>query len=204
MASVPHFDGRNPLQYNVDDFIHELSFYWNVKNVDYDWCTPIFDAALRDPAKRAFDTKRTLDNFGVWAHVQNDDANDAAQHAYHILKLNAKIQWLKEKYQGNTQCEMIMTGLHDEVQCPKETPQDFYDRIEEGLICAGFPEAGQEFTLKQMFLTGLQRDVAQNIQALPILTLDNLCLAANNFWSTYHGFTYRQKEPEVQAIWPPP
>ena len=204
MASVPHFDRRNPLQYNVDDFVDEISFYWNVKNIDIDWRIPIFDATLQDPAKRAFDAKRTLDNFAVRARINGDDADDNACLAYHILQLTAWTQWLKEKYQGDIQGEMIMTGLHDEVQCLKEILQDFYDRIEEGLIRAGFPEAGREFTLKQMFLGGLQRDVAQHIWALPILTLDDLCLAANNFWSTYHGFTYRWKEPEVQAAWPPP
>ena len=140
MSSIPTFDGRNPTQYNVDDFAEDMALYWHVKNVAPQRRTAIFDAAIRNPAKRAFEAKRDADNFAVRPAVVADDANEATRLAYHILELTARLAWLREHYQGPAQQEIILASLYDEVQKPNETPQEFYNHIEDTIICAGFPE----------------------------------------------------------------
>ena len=53
MSSILTFDGRNPTQYNVDDFTEDMALYWHVKNVAPQRRTAIFNAAICNPTKRA-------------------------------------------------------------------------------------------------------------------------------------------------------
>ena len=195
---APQFDGRNIQSYNVDDFYDDMNFYWHLKNTPITQRTAFFDAAIQNPAKRPFIAKREADNFAVRDRADADNANDNARLAYHILEINGRLVWLRAQYQNDAQRELIMTSLQSEMQSPQETPQEFFYRIEDGLHRANFPEEARDFTLKQMFLNGLQRDVSQHIRSLPINTLADLLLAANNYWVAHHGYNYRPQEREQQ------
>jgi deoxyuridine 5'-triphosphate nucleotidohydrolase len=201
MATIPIFDGRDPLNTNVDDFDQDLQFYFHAKNVAYERRTDIFDVAIRHPAKREFDAKKALDHFGVRAQVQGDLANVAARQVYHELEYNARIQWLKNKYQGAEHREMIMNSLYNEVQSPNETPQQFLDRIEESVARAGLHVEVRDFTIRQIFLNGLQKDVAIHVRSQPDVSLANIKLAANNYWYAHYGLpAYRGNQAPRNRI----
>ena len=100
MAPPPTFTGRNLDGYPVTQFLADIELYFATANPDVDRKIIIFDAAIQQPAKRKFDAKQTLDQFGVRARLEADDGNAGTREAYFRLQFDARSLWLENEYNG--------------------------------------------------------------------------------------------------------
>src|SRR3954469_8543797 len=152
MASPPTFDGSNPTHHTVDEFVDDLKFYFATKNPAINRRITIFDCSIKYPAKRAYDAKKALDNFNVRAAVNADNADDVARMAYFTLQFDARVQWLNNRFQGPEQQRILRNALYHSGQLPRETPQQFFDRLEADIGKSGFPLEQQDLILEQIFV----------------------------------------------------
>src|SRR4051812_28041593 len=195
MAPPPIFTGRNLDGYPVTQFLADIELYFATANPDIDRKIIIFDAAIQQPAKRKFDAKRTLDQFGVRPRIDADRANDAAREAYFVLQFNARAAWLENEYNGIEQQRLMRSKLFGMQQRPGESPKSFFDRIEEQITRAGLANEQHELTLENIFINGLHKPISDHARSLALANLDGILNATHNYWSVKG---YQEEEPQFR------
>jgi hypothetical protein len=152
MAPPPTFTGRNLDGYPVTQFLADIELYFATANPDVDRKIIIFDAAIQQPAKRTFDAKRALDQFGVRPRIDADNVNAGTREAYFILQFNARAAWLEAQYNGIEQQRLMRSKLFGMAQRTGESPKDFFDRIQEQMTRAGLINEQFDLTMETIFI----------------------------------------------------
>src|SRR5436305_12873627 len=137
---------------SIDKFIQVLELYYATADTAIDQRFAILDATIHQPAKRHYNAKRDTDRFGVRERVDADNANAAARRAYAELEYPPRLAWLQERYNSMEQQCTLRNQLFRNCQLTDESPQDFYNRVEEMMERAGIPMADNEMTIEQVFL----------------------------------------------------
>ena len=119
----PTFNGFDPITEPIEVFIQRLIRYFAINNIEKDRWAVILDTLIEEPALTLYNTALTTAhaNGGIRDDIPN--VADAAYAAEMDARYDARIQWLRNNYNGENQQEIIKELLSGMFQGLKEDPR---------------------------------------------------------------------------------
>ena len=204
MDRAPTFHGRKSNVNEVDDFIDNFKTYCIVNRITGDQKLDLFDSLIRQPAKQEYDDALADDM--VWPAALAADALPAAIAADYADRLNIRIVWLRNQYQGPQQYQAVRQTLTLLRQGSHENPRDFYNRVIRAYDLSGYPAAAKDVLIGETWERGLDPYIQQVIRQGPNYETNQKLEVANNTWQ-YHfqnatsvNYDYLSPQEEPQDL----
>ena len=173
---LPTFSGYTSSE-SIITFFEDFELFVASKALTAPQRLYLFEAALRGPARAAYDQGV---NGGGNAWGGNDEN---AQYT------NRKAQMIALYHNANAQQEVKdqINALYQELE---EDPLTFYTRIRHLLPLAGYADAVRDQVAETVFMNGLHKEIALAIRSSPtVLNLTNKVDYAHRYWTARHPNT---------------
>ena len=184
----PRFDGENPLDYHINDFIQAIETKFATKGTPLANKKTIIISLLRREAEDYYNDRN---NHG-WvlpvgaAGAEPDRANAAAHNAWLQANYDYLIEWLKVTFHGQEEQRIIRSSMNNMKQAAKESPQAFASRVGKEVAKAGIPAGdAREILKEQIWEKGLHPLVKRYIDENLVDDFVNKIRLANNFWKVH-------------------
>ena len=182
----PTYNGFDPIADPVEQFIQHLMRYFALQGIEKIRWAIILDTLIEDPALTLYN--QALNTPFVNGGIRDDIGAlaDAALIRELEARYDARVAWLRATYNGQNQQEIIKDLLTGMYQGIKEDPKTFYLRITVQARRAGYAGAVMDVMVKQTFMNGIHRDIANKIAEQPRLDLAPTVELATRIWNHAH------------------
>src|SRR3954464_1216179 len=182
MERVPTFHGRKSNVNEVDDFIDNFKTYCIVHRITGDQKLDLFDSLIRQPAKQEYDEALTDNVQMLWPPaLAADPAVDLVARDI-VARLNIRIAWLRNQYQGPRQYQAVRKTLTLLRQGSHEDPRDFYNRVVKAYDLSGYPDEAKNVLIEETWERGLDPYIQQVIHQGPNHEMDQKPEIGDNPW----------------------
>src|SRR5829696_4129737 len=207
MERAPTFHGRKSNVNEVDDFIDNFKTYCIVHRITGDQKLDLFDSLIRQPAKQEYDEALTDDIQMLWTPMLDADAAADLIAQDQVARLNIRIAWLRNQYQGPRQYQAVRKTLTLLRQGSHEDPRDFYNRVVKAYDLSGYPNEAKNVLIEETWERGLDPYIQQVIRQGPNREMDQKLEIADNTWQYQFqnavSFNFDYLNPQEDQIDPP-
>src|SRR4051812_45283343 len=176
-------------------FIDGLNRYLQLKDININRWTTIFQAMMAGPAREALETTAAPGGELFTALANNNPiqagiavgANAAAIALAHRETYNKNCQWLINTYAGAQVQQELQEDIMRMRQHSNESPKDFHTRIRHAIRLVAVADTVILFLMQTIFIQGLHSDIRMHVETQGTQQLTTKLIRAQRYWNAYHG-----------------